>query len=37
MHPLSKIHIKNFRLCKEVMLPLGDFTQLVGQNNAGNL
>lgn len=35
MHSLSKIHIKNFRSCKQVILPLGDFTPLVGQNNAG--
>ncbi|MFJ7789362.1 ATP-dependent nuclease [Pseudomonas sp. NPDC096925] len=35
MHSLSKIHIKNFRSCKQVTLPLGDFTPLVGQNNAG--
>lgn len=35
MHSLSKIHIKNFRSCKQVFLPLGDFTPLVGQNNAG--
>lgn len=35
MHSLSKIHIKNFRSCKQMTLPLGDFTPLVGQNNAG--
>ncbi|MCV4111273.1 ATP-dependent nuclease [Pseudomonas aeruginosa] len=35
MHSLSKIQIKNFRSCKQVTLPLGDFTPLVGQNNAG--
>lgn len=35
MHSLSKIHVKNFRSCKQVILPLGDFTPLVGQNNAG--
>lgn len=35
MHCLSKIHIQNFRSCKQVILPLGDFTPLVGQNNAG--
>ena len=35
MHSFSKIYIKNFRSCKQVILPLGDFTPLVGQNNAG--
>lgn len=35
MHTLRKIHIKNFRSCRLVTLPLGDFTPLVGQNNAG--
>ena len=35
MHALSKIHIQNFRSCNQVFLPLGDFTPLVGQNNAG--
>lgn len=35
MHGLSYIHIENFRACKHVFMPLGDFTPLVGQNNVG--
>src|SRR5207253_6735537 len=35
MHKLSFIHIKNFRSCRDISLPLGDFTPLVGQNNVG--
>ncbi len=29
MHSLSKVHIKNFRSCKDVMLPLDYFAPLV--------
>ncbi len=35
MHGLGHIEINNFRICKQVSLPLGSFTPLVGQNNAG--
>ncbi|MBT9523411.1 MAG: ATP-dependent endonuclease [Dechloromonas sp.] len=35
MHRISQIIIKNFRACKEVHLPLGSFTPLVGPNNTG--
>ncbi|GAB3097177.1 ATP-dependent nuclease [Lysobacter terrae] len=35
MHKISHIHISNFRACRNVALPLGDFTPLVGQNNVG--
>ena len=35
MHKLTRISISNFRSCKNVALPLGDFTPVVGYNNAG--
>lgn len=35
MHKLGFIAIKNFRLCRDVALPLGAYTPLVGQNNTG--
>jgi len=35
MHTLAHISISNFRSCKKVSLPLGDFTPVVGYNNAG--
>lgn len=35
MHTLTHISISNFRSCKNVTLPLGDFTPVVGYNNAG--
>lgn len=35
MHGLSYIYIENLRACRNVSLPLGDFTPLVGQNNVG--
>lgn len=35
MHGLRYIAIKNFRACKDVTLPLGSYTPLVGQNNTG--
>jgi putative ATP-dependent endonuclease of OLD family len=35
MHSLAHISIANFRSCKNVGLPLGDFTPVVGYNNAG--
>lgn len=35
MHSLSYLNIKNFRACKDVVLPLEGFTPLVGQNNTG--
>lgn len=35
MHRLSYIEIKNYRLCRNVSLPLEGFTPLVGQNNTG--
>lgn len=35
MHTLAHISISNFRSCKNVALPLGDFTPVVGYNNAG--
>ena len=35
MHRLSELHIKNFRACKNVSLPLEGYTPLVGQNNTG--
>lgn len=35
MHGLSHIYIQNFRACRRVMLALGDYTPLVGQNNVG--
>jgi len=35
MHGLGQIYIENFRACKRVLLALGDFTPLVGQNNVG--
>ena len=35
MHRISQIEIKNFRACQSVLLPLDDFTPLVGQNNVG--
>lgn len=35
MHRLSQVAILNFRSCREVTLPLNDFTPLVGCNNAG--
>ena len=35
MHKLAHISIVNFRSCKDVDLRLGDFTPLVGYNNAG--
>jgi putative ATP-dependent endonuclease of the OLD family len=35
MHTLAHISISNFRSCKNVSLPLGDFTPVVGYNNAG--
>jgi putative ATP-dependent endonuclease of OLD family len=35
MHKLARISISNFRSCKNVELPLGDLTPIVGYNNAG--
>lgn len=35
MHRLSYIKILNFRSCRKVSIPLGSYTPLVGQNNAG--
>ena len=35
MHGLSYVTIKNYRACKDVTLPLGSYTPLVGQNNTG--
>lgn len=35
MHKLAHVTISNFRSCKNVSLPLGDFTPMVGYNNAG--
>lgn len=35
MHGLSHIYIENFRACRRVVLTLGDYTPLVGQNNTG--
>lgn len=35
MHRLAYIVIKNFRACRNLSLPLADFTPLVGQNNVG--
>jgi len=35
MHGLSHIYIENFRACRRVLLTLGDYTPLVGQNNTG--
>lgn len=35
MHKIGQIEIRNFRLCKNVSLPLDCFTPLVGQNNTG--
>lgn len=35
MHCLSHLRVKNFRACQNVALPLGGYTPLVGQNNAG--
>lgn len=35
MHKLGHIRIRNFRLCRDVSLPLEEFTPLVGQNNVG--
>ncbi|MCR6655060.1 MAG: ATP-binding protein [Opitutus sp.] len=35
MHTLAHISISNFRSCKNVSLPLGNFTPVVGYNNAG--
>lgn len=35
MHRISSIHIKNFRSCRNVTLPLESYTPLVGQNNTG--
>lgn len=35
MHRIGHIAIKNFRLCRDVSLPLEGFTPLVGQNNTG--
>lgn len=35
MHSVGHIEIRNFRLCRNVSLPLEGFTPLVGQNNAG--
>lgn len=35
MHKLAHVSIINFRSCKNVSLPLGDFTPVVGYNNGG--
>ncbi len=35
MHRISHLTVRNFRACREVSLPLEDYTPLVGQNNAG--
>src|SRR5690554_5196940 len=35
MHRVSCIHIKNFRSCRDVALPLEGYTPLIGQNNTG--
>lgn len=35
MHGLSHLYIENFRACRRVLLTLGDYTPLVGQNNTG--
>jgi predicted ATP-dependent endonuclease of OLD family len=35
MHRLAYVVIKNFRACRDLSLPLADFTPLVGQNNVG--
>lgn len=35
MHQLGLVAIRNFRLCRDVVLPLGAYTPLVGQNNTG--
>ena len=35
MHRLAQVSISNFRSCKQVSLPLDDFTPIVGYNNAG--
>lgn len=35
MHRLARVSISNFRSCKQVSLPLDDFTPIVGYNNAG--
>lgn len=35
MHRIGHVRIQNFRACQSVSLPLGPYTPLVGQNNAG--
>lgn len=35
MHRLARVSITNYRSCKQVTLPLDDFTPIVGYNNAG--
>ena len=35
MHKLTEVQIRNYRSCKNLDLPLDDFTPLVGYNNAG--
>ncbi|HBO2993407.1 TPA: AAA family ATPase [Pseudomonas aeruginosa] len=35
MHKIGFININNYRLCRNVSLPLEGFTPLVGQNNTG--
>ena len=35
MHRISRLVISNYKACREIDLPLDDFTPLVGQNNCG--
>lgn len=35
MHHLSRIHIKNYRSCRNIELALGNCTPVVGYNNSG--
>lgn len=35
MHRLAQIEIINFRSCRQAIIPLDDFTPVVGYNNAG--
>lgn len=35
MHRLARIKIENYKTCRSVDFPVGDFTPLVGQNNCG--
>lgn len=35
MHGIGHLVIKNYRACRDISLPLGSYTPLVGQNNCG--